>query len=283
MEIKKYFVDAFTGPCAGGNRACVIELEDWLPAVQMQDLAHETGLPETAFFKKLNIAGHPNHFSLRWFTPDIEMDLCGHATLATGYTISTILKYVPLGTPIVFDSNSGRLEVDVAQDGRLTLDFPSRMPEASKLPECILDSLSFKPIEVYKARDYVLLYDSVECIKNIEIELSLFNKINMDPGGVIITAPAAGSELKDCDFVSRFFTPQATILEDPVTGSAHCSLVPFWASRLGKEELVGRQLSSSGGILYCLNSAERVFISGYAKEVNTSVDPSSTSIISKSV
>ena len=277
MEIKKYFVDAFTGPCAGGNRACVIELEDWLPAVQMQDLARETGLPETAFFK----SAHPGRnffpdtelnpdfsFELRWFTPDIEMDLCGHATLATGYTISTILKYVPLGTPIVFDSNSGRLEVDVAQDGRLTLDFPSRMPEASKLPECILDSLSFKPIEVYKARDYVLLYDSVECIKNMEIELSLFNKINMDPGGVIITAPAAGSELKDCDFVSRFFTPQATILEDPVTGSAHCSLVPFWASRLGKEELVGRQLSSSGGILYCRNAAERVFISGYAKEVN---------------
>ncbi len=265
MEIKKYFVDAFTGPCAGGNRACVIELEEWLPATEMQDLARETGLPETAFFKRLNLPGQENHFALRWFTPDIEMDLCGHATLATGFTISTILKYVPLGTPIVFNTNSGRVEVAVATDGCLTLDFPSRMPVDAELPGCIYDALNPKPLQVYKARDYVVVYDSVDSIRNIQIDLNLFNSLNMDPGGVVITAPAAGSELKDCDFVSRFFTPQATILEDPVTGSAHCSLVPFWASRLGKEELVGRQLSSSGGILYCRNAAERVFISGYAK------------------
>ncbi|MCQ2117154.1 MAG: PhzF family phenazine biosynthesis protein [Bacteroidales bacterium] len=276
MEINKYFVDAFTGPCAGGNRACVIELEDWLPAVQMQDLARETGLPETAFFK----SAHPGRnffpdtelnpdfsFELRWFTPDIEMDLCGHATLATGYTISTILRYIPLGTPIVFNTNSGRVEVAVAEDGRLTLDFPSRMPVPAQLPECIYGALNPKPSQVYKARDYVAVYDSIDSIRNITIDSKLFNEINIDPGGVVLTASAAGSELKDCDFVSRFFTPQATIPEDPVTGSAHCSLVPFWASRLGKEELVGRQLSSSGGILYCRNSAERVFISGYAKEV----------------
>lgn len=278
MDTRKYFIDAFTGPYAAGNRACVIELEDWLPAQQMQDLARETGLPETAFFKSVRSGKNyfpdtelsPDFsFELRWFTPDIEMDLCGHATLATGFAISSILKYIPATgkSNIVFNTNSGRVEVAVATDGRLTLDFPSRMPVAAELPGCIYNALNPKPLQVYKARDYVVVYDSVDSIRNIQIDLKLFNSMNMDPGGVVITAPGAGSDLNDCDFVSRFFTPQATILEDQVTGSAHCSLVPFWASRLGKEELVGRQLSSSGGILYCRNSAERVFISGYAKEV----------------
>lgn len=250
----RHYVDAFVGEGALGNRACVIELEEWLPDSEMLQLAKEALLPETAFF--LNRGGR---FALRWFTPDIEMDLCGHATMATAYAISSIFKYVT--DDVIFDTASGEVRVRVSSDGLLTLDFPSRMPVPAVLPEEISGALSYKPQEVYKARDYVLLYDSQEKIEKMEIDRELFDRINLDPGGVIVTAPG-----EDCDFVSRFFTPQATILEDPVTGSAHCSLTPFWSSRLGKSRLSARQLSESGGVLLCEDAGERVFISGRAEK-----------------
>lgn len=281
--MNQYYIDAFTGPAATGNRACVIELDEWLPTEKMLELAKRNGLPETAFFVKQE---GDDQYALKWFTPDIEMDLCGHATLATGYAISSLIypkinnsissgnnfssnsnKNHCINRVLKFDTNSGEVAVEVAPDGRLTLDFPSRMPEPAKLPENIMNALNFKPLEVYKARDYVLLYSGVDQIENIEINRAEFDLINMDPGGVIITAPAAGSKYTDCCFVSRFFTPQATILEDPVTGSAHCSLIPFWAKRLGKSDLTARQLSKTGGILYCKDQGERVKISGYATEV----------------
>lgn len=260
MKADCYKVNAFVDRTLGfkGNAACIVPLDEWLPDAAMLRLAKENGVAETAFFIR-NPEGSENAFSLRWFTPDIEMDLCGHATLATAYTIATQLNY---GHDVItFSSNSGNLAVSV-RDGICTLDFPSRPPKPARLPQNILDSLSIKPKEVLLARDYVLLYDKESDIRNITIDREMFDRLNIDPGGVVVTAPG-----DSCDFVSRFFTPQATILEDPVTGSAHCSLIPYWSARLGKKELTAHQISAQGGTLYCRECGERVRISGRGEVV----------------
>ena len=198
-----------------------------------------------------------NKFHLRWFTPEIEMDLCGHATLATAHCIKTILKYGSKN--IIFETLSGDLSVCV-EDDFYFLDFPSRMPVPSTLPKPIEKALNIAPKEVYKSRDYVLVYNTEQEIKNIKINRQFFDQINLNTGGVIVTSKGT-----NCDFVSRFFTPQASILEDPVTGSAHCSLIPFWAKKLDKKELSAQQLSKRGGVLNCLDKNDRVIISGQAK------------------
>ena len=252
MKLELYQIDAFTNQIFGGNPACVVPLTEWLPDEILLQIAKENAVAETAFFVNKDEKIH-----LRWFTPDIEMDLCGHATLATAHCIKSILKY-PSNT-IVFETLSGDLTV-VAENDFYFLDFPSRMPIESDLPEVISKALNIQPKEVYKSRDYLLVYDSEEDIKEIEINRQFFDQINLGPGGVIVTAIG-----KDCDFVSRFFTPQATILEDPVTGSAHCSLIPFWANRLQKNELKAIQLSDRIGNLKCINKENRVIISGQAR------------------
>lgn len=180
-----------------------------------------------------------------------------HATLATAHCLVSILDYQ--NNRIVFETKSGELTVDV-KDGFYYMDFPSRMPEISMLPDIVSKSLNIQPKEVFKSRDYILVYDSEEDIKNIKIERSVFDLINLDPGGVVVTAADT-----DSDFVSRYFTPQSSILEDPVTGSAHCSLIPFWSSRLGKDKLFALQLSERGGQLYCENKNERVIVAGKAR------------------
>lgn len=252
MKLELYQIDAFTNQIFGGNPACVVPLTEWLPDEILLQIAKENAVAETAFFVNKDEKIH-----LRWFTPDIEMDLCGHATLATAHCIKSILNY-PSNT-IVFETLSGDLTV-VAENDFYFLDFPSRMPIESDLPEVISKALNIQPKEVYKSRDYLLVYDSEEDIKEIEINRQFFDQINLGPGGVIVTAIG-----KDCDFVSRFFTPQATILEDPVTGSAHCSLIPFWANRLQKNELKAIQLSDRIGNLKCINKENRVIISGQAR------------------
>ena len=252
MKLERYQVDAFTDKIFGGNPACVVPQQQWLPDDLLLKIARENAVPETAFFVQ-----KANKIHLRWFTPDIEMDLCGHATLATAHCLFTILNYG--NSRMIFETLSGDLEV-TARDDYYFLDFPSRMPVASVLPEPIQMALSIKPLEVLKARDYVLVYDSEIDIRNIEINRRFFDQVNLGHGGVIITARGS-----NCDFVSRFFTPQATILEDPVTGSAHCSLIPFWAQRLGKNELFAMQLSERVGKLNCLNKGDRVIISGQAR------------------
>ena len=146
------------------------------------------------------------------------------------------------------------------ENGLYHLDFPSRMPIAWELPEVIKNSLNIQPREVYKSRDYLLVYDTEQEIENIKVNRQVFDQINLDPGGVIVTAKG-----ENCDFVSRFFTPQASILEDPVTGSAHCSLIPFWSLRLEKNELIAKQISDRIGKLQCQNKKDRVIISGQAK------------------
>lgn len=252
MELEIYQVDSFTEQVFHGNPACVVPLKNWLPDETLLKIARENAVAETAFF-----IDKGDFIHLRWFTPEIEMDLCGHATLATAHCLVAHLNYQK--NRIIFDTQVGPLKVNV-EDGVYYMDFPSRMPEPTALPDIIERSLNIKPKEVFKYRDYVLLYESEQDIINIRIDRSIFDLINLDPGGVVVTA--AGT---DSDFVSRFFTPQSSILEDPVTGSAHCSLIPFWAKRLTKDKLLALQLSERGGKLYCENKPDRVIIAGKAR------------------
>ncbi|ASE61904.1 PhzF family phenazine biosynthesis protein [Chryseobacterium indologenes] len=256
MKLELYQIDAFTDKVFHGNPACVVPLKNWLPDETLLQIAKENAVAETAFF-----INNGDTIHLRWFTPEIEMDLCGHATLATAHCLASILNYP--NNRIVFETKSGKLTVDV-KDGVYYMDFPSRMPEVSELPDVIAQSINIQPKEVFKSRDYVLLYDSEEDIKNIKVDQSTLDLINLDPGGVVVTA--AGT---DSDFVSRYFTPQSSILEDPVTGSAHCSLIPFWSARLGKNTLFARQLSERGGELFCENKNERVIVAGKARTYST--------------
>ena len=252
MKLELYQIDAFTDKTFAGNPACVVPLTNWLPDDILLKIANENAVAETAFF-----IDKGDKINLRWFTPEIEMDLCGHATLATAHCLKSILNYP--NDKIIFETLSGDLTV-LAENDFYFLNFPSRMPIASELPETIKKSLNIQPKEVYKSRDYLLVYEKEQEIKNIKIDKQTFDKINLDPGGVIVTSKGV-----NCDFVSRFFTPQASILEDPVTGSAHCSLIPFWSSRLNKNELNAIQISDRIGKLYCQNKKDRVIISGKAK------------------
>lgn len=251
MQVPYYIIHAFTDKLFGGNPACVIALQEWLPDQLLLRIAKENGLPETAFFLPQG-----DGFALRWFTPEIEMDLCGHATLATAHVLKAIMQYP--ADKIMFSSNSGPLEVSEA-DGLYTLNFPSRKPVPAELPAIITQSLDRLPLSVLKARDYLLIYESEQDVRDIRINREIIDQINIDPGGVIITAPGRQS-----DFVSRFFTPQASHFEDPVTGSAHCSLIPYWAEQLGKKEMKAFQLSERIGTLYCVDAGDRVLISGHA-------------------
>jgi PhzF family phenazine biosynthesis protein len=251
MKIPVFQVDAFTDKLFSGNPAAVCPLDSWLPDETMQKIAMENSVAETAFFISTD-AG----YEIRWFTPDIEQDLCGHATLAAAHVIARHLD-PPLST-IHFLSKSGELKV-LVKDNLITLNFPSRIPVPAAAPRVILDAIQVKPLEVLQSRDYLLIYDDEETIRDLKPKQSILDQINLDPGGVIVTAPG-----KEVDFVSRFFTPQASIFEDPVTGSAHCSLIPYWSKRLGKESLVALQLSARGGKLFCKHVGERVLISGEA-------------------
>jgi PhzF family phenazine biosynthesis protein len=255
-KIELYQVDAFTDQLFGGNPACVVPLSNWLPDHLLVKIARENAVPETAFFTT-----DADAFHIRWFTEQFEMDLCGHATLATAHVLKTILGYEK--DKILFQSKSGLLEVMV--NGALyTLNFPSRKPVVAPLPDIIRQALSKQPVAVLKSRDYVLVYETQQDIENIKINRQIMDQINLDPGGVIVTAK--GDEV---DFVSRFFTSQAMVVEDPVTGSAHCSLIPYWSERLNKQEMKALQLSDRGGKLHCVNNGSRVLISGNAKTYAT--------------
>jgi PhzF family phenazine biosynthesis protein len=251
VKIPIYQVDAFTDTVFWGNPAVVCLLESWLPDDLMQKIALENAVPETAFLIPVK-----DDYDIRWFTPDIEMDLCGHATLASAHVIARHLD--TSRREIIFHSKSGLLIVQLEGD-LITLDFPSRVPIPSELPEIISQAFAEQPKEVLKSRDYMLVFENEEIIQNMKPNQTILNQINLDPGGIIITAPG-----KEVDFVSRFFTPQASIFEDPVTGSAHCSLAPYWSKRLGKKRMIALQLSSRGGKLFCKYFGDRVLISGKA-------------------
>ncbi|WP_026837535.1 PhzF family phenazine biosynthesis protein [Gillisia sp. JM1] len=252
MQLHLYQINAFTDQLFSGNPACVVPLSEWLPDDLLLKIARENAVAETAFFVD---EGYKIH--LRWFTPEMEMDLCGHATLAAAHALKEIRKYSSKN--IIFETRSGDLNV-TTEGSKYILDLPSRNPVTTSLPELLQESLNIQPKEVLKARDFVLVYEDEQAIKNIEIDRSWFDQLELGTGGVIITAKGT-----DCDFVSRFFTPKASVFEDPVTGSAHCSLTPYWSEELGKQELNARQLSERGGSLVCRNKGTRVEIAGDAR------------------
>ncbi len=251
MTIPIYQADAFTDKLFGGNPAAICPLEEWLPDETMQKIAVENNLAETAFFVK-NDGG----YKLRWFTPEYEIDLCGHATLASAHILFTGLLCNQ--EEIHFETVKAGTLIVKKDGGKYTMDFPSRPPIHIEPPIGLIEALGEKqPVEVLRSRDYFVVYESEDDIKEISPDFFALSK--MDTVGVIVTAPG-----KKVDFVSRFFAPGAGIPEDPVTGSAHCNLIPYWADKLGKNKLHACQLSARGGELWCELKGERVLISGNA-------------------
>lgn len=244
-----YQVDAFTNKLFGGNPAAICPLEEWLDDELMQKLAAENNLSETAFFVPVG----EDEYYIRWFTPEFEIDLCGHATLASAYVIFHELNQS--ADTIKFQCKVGLLEVS-RKGGLIELNFPSRPPQqVDEIPEGLLKGVSIAPTKVLKSRDYFLVYESEEDILNIVPDYTYLNKLNSI--GIIVTAPG-----NDVDFVSRFFVPNSVIGEDPVTGSAHCNLIPYWSKQLNKTVLTAKQLSAREGTLYCELLDDRVTMAG---------------------
>jgi predicted PhzF superfamily epimerase YddE/YHI9 len=249
MRIPYFQIDAFTAQTFGGNPAGVCVLKEWLSDETLQQIGAENNLSETAFFVR-----EKDFFQLRWFTPTMEVDLCGHATVAAAFVLFSELSHVE---PVIrFHSRSGWLNVRRDKE-ILLLDFPSRPALPCPAPELLARALGRKPSAVLKSRDYLAVFESENEVAEIAPDMQLL--MELDCLGIIVTAPG-----NKADFVSRFFAPRAGIPEDPVTGSAHCSLIPYWADRLGKPELFARQISKRGGELHCRNAGERVEIGGRA-------------------
>jgi predicted PhzF superfamily epimerase YddE/YHI9 len=248
MRIPIYQVDAFASRLFGGNPAAVCPLEQWLPDGTLQAIAAENNLSETAFF--VPAAGR---FDLRWFTPAREVDLCGHATLASAYVIFARME--PEADRAVFDTRSGELTVTRSGD-RLSMDFPSDPPVPCEPPPGMLEALGGQPLETLRGRYHLAVYGCEREVRELQPD---FRALGRHGGAVIVTAP--GDEV---DFVSRFFAPAFGIDEDPVTGSAHCLLIPYWAGRQCKSWFEARQVSARGGELSCEDHGERVTIAGQA-------------------
>ena len=251
MKLPFYWVDAFTDKVFAGNPAGVVPLEQWLPDALLQQIAFENGLAETAFFVKVA----ESRYHLRWFTPAVEVDLCGHATLASAFVLFTQLDLAD--DTVTFDSRSGPLVVTRQQGGLLELDFPSRPAQPCAISARLAEALGATPEHVAQARDTLCVFAREEEVLALKSDFVALAKL--DTFAVIATAPG-----RDCDFVSRFFAPRAGINEDPVTGSAHCTLTPYWAARLGKTKLHARQVSTRGGELWCEQRGDRVGIGGRA-------------------
>jgi PhzF family phenazine biosynthesis protein len=249
MKLTIYQVDAFAENVFQGNPAAVIPLEDWLEEDLMQKIAMENNLSETAFFVKTD-----DGFHIRWFTPEFEIDLCGHATLASAYIIKNFVE--PHLAEINFTTQKvGPLRA-IAKNGIYTLDFPSRMPQPCTTPNQLFKSLDISTaVAVLKSRDYFVVLPNEEAVKNAEPDFTLMKEL--DSVGVIVTAKG-----QSADVVSRCFYPGAGIPEDPVTGSAHCNIVPYWSDKLGKTKLFCKQLSQRGGDLQCELEGDRVLMSG---------------------
>jgi PhzF family phenazine biosynthesis protein len=251
MKIKIYQIDAFAEQVFSGNPAAVCPLDEWLSDDILQNIAMENNLAETAFYVR-----EGQGFHIRWFTPGVEVDLCGHATLAAAYVLFNHENYQ--GDKISFNSRSGLLSVS-KNDDILTLDFPADTIQEIELSPELIAGFDQKPLRAFRGKtDYMFVFENEAQIKNIQTDLKLISQL--DARGVIITAK--GDEV---DFVSRFFAPQSGIDEDPVTGSAHTSLTPYWSEELGKKELSAIQLSSRKGYLKCVHLNGRVEISGRAQ------------------
>jgi PhzF family phenazine biosynthesis protein len=248
MKLRLFQIDAFAGQVFGGNPAAVVPLERWLDDKTLQSIASENNLSETAFF-----VGEKGYFQIRWMTPTEEIDLCGHATLAAAWVV---FNEIEKGRAEVhFRSKSGPLRVSALGD-TLSLDFPSRPPEAAGGSIAgLAEALGARPRDVLAARDYMAVFETEDDVRALRPDMP--KVAALDRMAVIVTAPG-----RDCDFVSRFFVPSMGIPEDPVTGSAHCTLVPYWSKRLGRTKLFARQVSARGGELWCEDRGERVSIAG---------------------
>lgn len=250
MKLNIYQVDAFAENVFTGNPAAVVPLKNWLFDETMQNIAMENNLSETAFFVPAE-----NGFHIRWFTPTTEVNLCGHATLATAHVLFQHLNYQ--GKEILFQSKSGILNVK-RKNEQIVLDFPTSEVIEVKLLENIEQAFGILPQKGFIGReDLMYVFESQKEIENLKPDFNFLKTLEMR--GIIATAPSI-----EYDFVSRFFAPSEGIDEDPVTGSAHTMLVPYWAKSLGKEELVARQISKRGGILHCKHLGKRVEIGGKA-------------------
>jgi PhzF family phenazine biosynthesis protein len=249
MSIPFYQVDAFTSRLFAGNPAGVCLLAGWLPDDVLQSIAAENNLAETAF-----VVQRDSYFDLRWFTPTIEVDLCGHATLAPAHIIFQHLGY--RDAVVRFQTRAGELTV-TRNDDLLTLDFPARPAAVCPVPEALREGLGLAPTSAAKARDYLAVFDSEQIVRELRPDMAAL--MRLDCLGIIVTAPG-----DECDFVSRFFAPRAGVPEDPVTGSAHCTLIPYWAERLRRPCLRALQVSRRGGELFCEHRGQRVSIAGRA-------------------
>lgn len=244
-----FIVDAFADRIFTGNPAAVCLLEEWLPDPVLRSIAAENNLSETAF-----IVRRPTQHALRWFTPEVEVDLCGHATLAAAHVL---FEHEGCGEETLrFETRSGMLSVS-RDDDWIRLDFPSRPPEHCGAPDDLVTGLGRTPMQVQRSRDYLAVFETEAEVRELRPNFTALARL--DSLGVIATAPG-----DTCDFVSRFFAPRAGIPEDPVTGSAHCTLIPYWAARLSRQNLRARQVSCRGGDLRCEDRGDRVGISGRA-------------------
>jgi len=250
MKLPIFQVDAFTSSLFLGNPAAVVFPESELTAKTMQSIAAENNLAETAF-----VIADDESYQIRWFTPTIEVDLCGHATLAAAHVIFNHFGYA--GNKVSFSSKSGNLHV--CQKGNvLYLDFPANTIRVVEISENIVNGLGKKPIELYKGQDdYLAIFGCEEDVASLSPDMNLLCTI--PSRGIIVTSPG-----READFVSRFFAPQLGIPEDPVTGSAHTTLIPYWSKKLGKQQLFAKQISKRGGELLCKNNGDRVEIGGQA-------------------
>jgi PhzF family phenazine biosynthesis protein len=247
MNLDLYQVDSFTEQLFCGNPAAVVPLKQWLPDATLQAIALENNLAETAFFVSVN-----GGFHLRWFTPTHEVDLCGHATLASAFVLYEYLGYAH--DIIRFSTLSG--DLTVCRDKRgLRMDLPSRPSQQAELPDEIASAIGNKPTWSGVCNNWLLVFENEQQVKAISPDFAWL--LSVSDKNVIVTAPG-----DHCDFVSRFFALHVGVNEDPVTGSAHCSLIPYWAERLGKDELVARQVSDRGGDLWCRLNQDRVEIVG---------------------
>ncbi|MBN2806921.1 MAG: PhzF family phenazine biosynthesis protein [Prolixibacteraceae bacterium] len=250
-KLSLYQIDAFAEQAFTGNPAAVVLLKEWLPDALMQQIAMENNLSETAFIVPME-----DHFGIRFFTPVAEVALCGHATLASSYALFQLEGYQE--KLLVFrTTHRGDLLIS-RKDDLYLLDFPADHVQSCDAPEGLIEAMSIAPIEIYSGTtDYLLVYPSEQDILKLSPNFERLKKV--DARGIIVTAQG-----DSCDFVSRFFAPRLEINEDPVTGSAHTCLIPFWSQRIGKKEMKARQLSKRGGSLYCENRDTRVIIGGKA-------------------